>query len=249
MDFNAPGGKNSFGPTRWSVVLQAKGVRGGGEQATKAQQERREALGKLIEIYWRPLFFFIRRKGYTPVEAEDLVQSFFTTFLEKDFLKSVERGRGRFRSFLLVALDHFLANEYDKARALKRGGQHNIVSLDFAEAEKRYATEPATHDTAERFYMRQMGAAVDRPPAMIALEIEFDNRGKKVQFSTLKVHLAGGEDYAAVAEKLGMSVSHVKISVHRMRARYREILRELVRDTVATDAEVDDELWELIRSL
>src|SRR5437588_508795 len=153
MDSDVPPGKNFFGTTRWSVVLQAKGVRG--NQAAKAQEDRREALGKLIETYWRPLYFFIRRKGYTAVEAEDLAQSFFTTFLEKDFLKSVERGRGRFRSFLLVALDHFLANEYDKARALKRGGAHSIISLDFADAERRYAAEPATNDTPERLYMRK----------------------------------------------------------------------------------------------
>jgi RNA polymerase sigma factor (sigma-70 family) len=247
MDSGVPPGNNFFGTTRWSIVLQAKGARGG-DQPTKAQEQRREALGKLIETYWRPLYFFIRRKGYSAVEAEDLAQSFFAAFLEKDFLKSVERGRGRFRSFLLVALDHFLANEYDKARALKRGGQHTIVSLDYAEAEKRYAAEPVTHESPERVYLRKWARQLT-DQAMSGLAAEFENRGKKAQFATLKAHLAGGEDYAAVAESLEMSVSHVKVTVHRARARYREILRELVRDTVATDAEVDDELWELIRAL
>ena len=241
-------GKTSFGTTRWTVVLQAKGDDSTPSPNNKVAHERREALGKLIEIYWKPLYFYLRRKGHANSDAEDLAQAFFTAFLEKDFLKSVDRERGRFRSFILVAMDHFLANEYDKARAQKRGGGHKILSLDFADAEKRYAAEPSTTETPERLYMRKWSRTLT-DQAMVALEDEFKAKDKGALFTAIKPHLGGGEDYAKVSEELGLTVANLKVIVHRARARYREVLREYVRDTVATDSEVDAELWELIRSL
>ncbi len=245
--FDLPG-KTSFGTTRWTVVLQAKGDHAEPSPKNKVAQERREALGKLIEIYWKPLYFYLRRKGHGNSDAEDLAQSFFTAFLEKDFLKSVDRDRGRFRSFILVAMDHFLANEYDKAHAQKRGGGHKILSLDFADAEKRYSAEPSTNETPERLYMRKWSRTLT-DQAMLALEEEFKEKGKGPLFTAIKPHLGGGEDYAKVSEELGLTVANLKVIVHRARARYREVLRDFVRDTVATDSEVDAELWELIRSL
>lgn len=245
MDAENHPGKSSFGTTRWTVVLQAKGEVA---MATKAALQRRDALEKLIETYWKPLYYYLRRKGHGNTDAEDLTQSFFATFLEKDFLKSVDRERGRFRNFILVAMDHFLSNEYDKARAQKRGGGQKIFSLDFADAEKRYAAEPFTTETPERLYLRKWSRTLT-DQAMLALEEEFRARDKGDLFTAIKPHLAGGEDYAQLAESLGITVANLKVTVHRARNRYREVLREAVRDTVATDAEVDAELWELIRAL
>jgi RNA polymerase sigma factor (sigma-70 family) len=245
MDAENHPGKSSFGTTRWTVVLQAKGD---DAMATKAALQRREALGKLIETYWKPLYFYLRRKGRSNTDAEDLTQSFFATFLEKDFLKSVDRERGRFRSFILVAMDHFLSNEYDKAKAQKRGGQRKILSLDFDDAERRYVAEPVSTETPERLYMRKWSRTLT-DQAMAALEDEFRSKDKAALFTAIKPHLAGGEDYAELADSLGITVANLKVTVHRARNRYREVLREAVRDTVATDAEVDAELWELIRAL
>jgi RNA polymerase sigma-70 factor (ECF subfamily) len=243
QETSRPGGA-AFGRTRWTLVLRARG-----EQEPSADlSARREALGELIAQYWKPLYFFVRRKGHNVEEAKDLTQAFFTTFLEKDYLKSVDREKGRFRRFLLVALEHFLANEYDKMKAQKRGGGQALLSLDFSTAESHYGLEPATQDTPERLYLRKWATELTAR-TMVELQAEFRNSGKGELFDAIKPHLAGGENYAALAAKLKITEGSLKVTVHRARQRYRELLRHAVRDTVQTDAEVDAELWELIRSL
>lgn len=239
-------GRRSFAQTRWSVVLRAKGENI--SSATKVSQVRRDALGKLIEIYWKPLYFFVRRKGHGADDARDLVQAFFATFLEKDFLKSVEREKGRFRTFLLVSMEHFLANEYDKARAQKRGGGRKIVSLDFDDAEQRYGREPSTKETPESLYLKKWAKALT-DQAMAMLKEHFKRNGKAELFTAIRTHLAGGDDYEAEARKFKMTANHFKVTVHRARKLYREFLREAVRDTVRSDADVDDELKEIINCL
>jgi RNA polymerase sigma-70 factor (ECF subfamily) len=244
MNTSVPG-QSSFDSTRWTLVLRAKGSDLTPEQTARI---RREALGKLIEAYWKPLYCFLRKKGHSKADAEDLTQSFFTTFLEKDFLKSVDRDKGRFRTFLLVALEHFISNEYDKARAQKRGGMLRVLSLDFDDAERRYITEPSVDETPEKLYLRKWTRTLTQQ-VMDQLEDEFKKSDKGELFEAIKPHLAGGEDYASLAERLNMSVSNVKVTVHRARNRYRELLRQSVRDTVESDAQVDAELWELINAL
>jgi RNA polymerase sigma factor (sigma-70 family) len=243
-DSKAPA-KGSFGITRWTVVLRAKGE---GISASKVENVRREALAHLVETYWTPLYFFLRRKGHREEDAQDLTQSFFTTFIEKDFLKTVQREKGRFRTFLLVALEHFLANEYDKAKAQKRGGGRKILSLDFDDAERRYTREPSTDETAERLYLKKWARALT-DEAMRMLEEDFAGSGKAEIFKAIKPHLAGGEDYGELAERLKISVSNVKVTVHRARRKYRDLLREAVRDTVRSESEVEIELKEIISCL
>jgi len=239
-------GTRAFGSTRWTLVLKAKGENL--TAITKATQVRHDALGKLIELYWKPLYFFVRRKGHGVDESKDLVQSFFATFLEKDFLKSVDREKGRFRTFLLVALEHFLSNEYDKMRAQKRGGGKRILSLDFDDAETGYSRDPAVHETPEKLYLRKWARALT-DLAMKMLTDEFAARGKADLFKAIRPHLAGGDDYESLAKELKMTVANLKVTVHRARKRYGAVLREAVRDTVQSDAEVDTELRELMASL
>ncbi len=240
-------GKNrSFAPTRWTLILRAKGENA--VTATGASRVRRDALNDLITIYWRPLYCYLRRQGHKVEDAKDLAQSFFTSFLEKDFLKAVNRGKGRFRTFLLVALQHFLSNDYDKGRALKRGGGRRIVSLDFDDAELNYAREPHTDETAERLYLRKWARALTSE-AMLALEQDFARRNKAGIFKAIKPYLAGGDDYEKLAGSIQLTVSNAKVTVHRARKRYGELLRAAVRDTVQADSDVDAELRELMDSL
>jgi RNA polymerase sigma-70 factor (ECF subfamily) len=239
-------GTRAFGSTRWTVVLAAKGENL--DAKTRATEIRREALGNLIETYWKPLYFFVRRKGHGIEESKDLVQAYFATFLEKDFLKSVDREKGRFRTFLLVALEHFLSNEYDKMRAQKRGGGKKTLSLDFEDAENRYTREPAVEETPEKLYQRKWARELT-DTAMRSLGQEFTAKGKGELWKAIRPHLTGGEDYDELSKKLGMTVANVKVTVHRARKRYGQLLREAVRDTVQSDAEVDEELRELMNSL
>jgi DNA-directed RNA polymerase specialized sigma24 family protein len=245
-DLQFPAGDRAFNSTRWSVVLRAKGEDLGA--VSKVAEIRREALGKLIETYWSPLYFFMRRKGFDAEASQDLAQGFFAEFLEKDFLKTVDREKGRFRTFLLVALQHYISNERDKAGAKKRGGGRQILSLDFDDAEKRYQREPSTDETPERLYLRKWARELTQQ-ALCALESEFSGKGKASRFNEIKNYLGGGEDYEGLSERLKMSVANAKVTVHRARKRYAELLRAAVRDTVKSEAEVDGELRELVSSL
>ncbi len=237
---STPGGPHDFETTRWSMVLQARG-NGSGARA---------ALARLCEAYWYPLYAFVRRQGHLPHDAQDLTQDFFARLLEKDWLQAVERERGRFRSFLLGSMKHFLANEWDRANALKRGGGMLPIRLDDDSAEARYCHEPIDPAaTAEQLY-DQRWALTLLDQVMARLRDEMTAGGKAAQFEALKFCLTGDKSaYAGVAQTLEMSEGAVKVAVHRLRDRYRALIRAEIGQTVADPTEVDDELRQLFAAL
>ena len=234
--------QKSFATTHWSLVAEA-----GGE----ASPECRAALATLCELYWYPLYAFVRRKGYQAAEAQDLTQSFFAELLEKERLQLADQQRGRFRSFLLGALDHFLANQRRARATQKRGGGRIILSIDFYDGETRYQREPVDHATPERIFERRwtmtlLDRAVDR------LREEFATSGKLALFDALKLHLGSDPDAAAygdLAAQLQMTPGAIKAAAHRLRKRCRALLRDEIAQTVCDPAEIDSELQELMNSL
>jgi DNA-directed RNA polymerase specialized sigma24 family protein len=224
-----------FTTTHWSVVLAA----GQGDSPQAA-----EALERLCAGYWHPLYAFVRRQGCSPPDAEDRLQTFFACLLEKHYLNEVDRSKGRFRSFLLAALKHFLANEWDRARAQKRGGQIQFLSLEGELAEGRYSEEPAAEVTPERVYEKQW-ACVLLERVMERLEQDFNEAGKGHLFAALKGFLVGDRpsvSYAALAAKFETTEAALKMKVQRMRYRYQRLLREEIAQTVASPEEVEDEI-------
>jgi len=235
-------GSGLFTTTHWSVVLAA-----GQPDAPQAG----EALEKLCRTYWYPLYAFVRRQGHNTHDAEDLLQTFLARFLEKNFLMDVDRSKGRFRSFLLAALKHFLANEWDKVNAQKRGGQVQFLSLEHEAAESRYWEEPASGLTPETLY-EQRWACVLLERVMRRLAEDFAAAGKGELFEALKAFLVGeshSETYAELASKFGVSEAALKMKVQRMRHRYQRLLREEIAHTVASPEEVEDEIRYLFRVL
>jgi RNA polymerase sigma factor (sigma-70 family) len=223
-----------FATTRWSLVAAA-------------QHQADAALADLCRLYWYPLYAYVRRRGHDAAEAEDLTQAFFARLLEKNGLASVTPARGKFRSFLLSACQNFLANERDRANALKRGGGR-VVSLDGADA--RYQREPDHGETPERLFERRWALELlDR--TLRRLREEHEQKGKSRLFDALKGTLAGdgAAPYAELAATLGMTEGAVKTSVHRLRGRYAELLRQEIGETVATPAEIDDEVRSLFRAV
>ena len=202
-----------------------------------------DALEKLCRTYWYPLYAYVRRRGYSPADAEDLTQQFFAWLLERDWLGQADPQRGRFRSFLLASISNFLANEWDKARTQKRGGGR-AVSLQRDEAETRCTREPADTLTPEQsFEWRWALTLLDQ--VMNRLSADFARDGKAELFEALKPCLLGErttQPYAALASKLAMTEGSVKVAVHRLRMRYRQLLREEIANTVATPEEVEEEL-------
>lgn len=224
-----------FGPTRWSVVLAA-----GRSQSTHA----RDALEQLCRAYWYPLYAFVRRQGYGPDDAQDLTQEFFARLIEKHYLQSVDQAKGKFRSFLLAALKHFLANEYYKATAQKRGGRASIVSLNAASAETTYAAEPADDASPDKLYERRWAMTLLHR-VLAQLRAEYVEAGRAALFEQLKPALTGERNsrgYAEIAQSLGMSEAAIKVGVHRLRQRFRQLLRQEIGHTVSTQAEVEEEL-------
>jgi RNA polymerase sigma-70 factor (ECF subfamily) len=207
------------------------------------------ALARLCELYWYPLYAFVRRQGHAPHDAQDLTQEFFARLLEKGWLSAVRQQHGRFRSWLLASVKHFLANEWDWLKAEKRGGRAQIVSIDEVTAEGRYREEPADSETAERLFDRRWATTLlDR--VLARLRAEFSADGKTAHFDALKETLTGdSRPYTEIAEELGMSEGAVKVAVHRLRERYRNLIRTEVAETVAAPGEVDAELRHLLNSL
>jgi RNA polymerase sigma-70 factor (ECF subfamily) len=208
----------------------------------------REALERLCQTYWYPLYAFVRRKGHSPEDAKDLTQAFFERFIEKRFLKDVARERGRFRSFLLAALTHFLTNEWDRVKRAKRGGDCQFIPLDSPTLEERYAADTSNEESPERHYDRLWAEAVmDR--ALALLEKEQRTTGKAAQFEDLAEFLSRPPidgDYAAVGQRLRMNNHAVAVAVGRLRERYRALIRAEIAQTVETPAEVDAELHYLM---
>ncbi|HTL57149.1 MAG TPA: sigma-70 family RNA polymerase sigma factor [Candidatus Limnocylindrales bacterium] len=233
-------GDRMFITTHWTAVITA------GDSAAPGA---REALEKLCQIYWYPLYAFIRRKGYPPQEAEDLTQSFFARFLEKRYLHDVAPEKGRFRTFLLCSLNHFLANEWDKSQRLKRGGGLTFLPLETPHAEDLYNRDQTQSDSPENAFDRHWAARM-LEVVLSRLRAEFDGPGHLERFSELKPFLLGepnADGYAAIAARLQLSEQGVKSAVHRLRQRFRELFREEISSTVATRAEIDEELRYLVR--
>ena len=237
---DTPSPSPEFLTTRWSVVLAAGG----------SQPSASDALATLCKTYWFPLYAFVRRKGYSLHDAQDLTQSFFSHLLEKQRLASLHPERGRFRSFLLVSLKNFLANEWHRSNASKRGGQTTFVFIDDEEANRRYGDEPAETISAEQIFDRRWALTL-LERVLDSLRLEMSRTGKGAQFEALKFTLTGetGAPYNEIASQLGTSEGALKVFVHRLRERYRSLLREEIAQTVETDAEIDDELRHLIAAL
>jgi RNA polymerase sigma factor (sigma-70 family) len=228
-----------FHTTHWSVVLSAGQTDAPGG---------REALETLCRAYWYPLYAYVRRRGHGPEEAQDLTQEFFARLLERNDLARANPEKGRFRSFLLGAMSHFLAYEWRKAQAVKRGGGQPLLSLDNPVAEARYGREPVSEQTPETLYERRWALTLF-DTALNRLHAEWGAAGRNRQFELLRAFLsseAADGEYAPVAAALQMTVGAVSVAVHRLRHRYAELVRAEVAQTVATPAEVEDELSHLL---
>ena len=228
-----------FMTTHWSVVLAA-----GAESSPDATA----ALETLCRTYWYPLYAYTWRRGYNPHDAQDLTQGFFVRLLARKDLAQVDRQKGRFRSFLLASLQHFLADEWDKASAAKRGGQATTLSLDVPAAEQRYQQEPADELRPEKIYDRRWALTVlDR--AQANLKGEFAADGKSDLYEALKIFLSGertDQTHAQVAVRLGKSSDAIRCAVQRLRHRYGELIRAEVAHTVASPGQIDDEIRHLL---
>jgi len=214
-----------------------------------SRSRARKALEELCRAYWYPLYAFVRYRGYSSADAQDLTQSFFVRIIETSGFASADPERGRFRSYLLGAMKHFLANEWHRAQAQKRGGGVTFLDLDGLDAEARYALEPAQMDDPEAGFDREW-AQESVARAMEKLRAESEARGKGELFEALKGSLTGEEPAREqTAARLGMTEGAVKVAVHRLRRRYRELLRAGIAETVADPSDVDDEMRHLVAAL
>lgn len=219
----------------------------GRSDSTRAQS----ALSTLCQAYWYPLYAYVRRRGYSPHDAQDMTQEFFARLLEHNWLARASRERGRFRTFLLSALSHFLANEWDKARAQKRGGAVQFQPLQLDTAETRYGAEPADPVTPEQCYERRWALAL-LDHVLTRLGDEYCAEQKGGVFEVLKPCLAGqrqSQPYVTLGAKLDMSEGAVKVAVHRMRQRYRAILKDEIAQTVSAPEEIEEEMRYLLAVL
>jgi RNA polymerase sigma factor (sigma-70 family) len=235
---SAPG---AFNTTLWTVVLEAG-------RADSPQSHA--ALERLCQVYWYPLYAYVRRRGHDEHSAQDLTQEFFHSLIEKNYIQAADRNRGRFRTFLLTSLNHFLTNEWKRSQRQKRGGGAVHFSLDAATAEERFRMEPAGPQTPETLYEQRWAQALVEQ-VMARLREEFTEAGKSDRFDALKTLLLDddAQSQAEIGKQLGISESAVKSAVHRMRARYGELFREEIANTVAGPAEVDAEIRELFAVL
>lgn len=227
-----------FATTHWSVILAAQDL---------ASPMAGEALAQLCNTYWFPLYVFIRREGHRPEDAQDLTQEFFTRFLARDDLRAVDSDKGKFRSFLLASVKHFLANAWDHAHAAKRSGQHLSVPWDDEMAESRYSSAVLPNLSAEEAYERQWTLAMlDR--VLVRLRDEYAAAGKDALFYAIQGYLSATQSpgsHVEVAERLGLSEGAIRVAVHRLRRRYGRMLRAEVAHTVASAEDIDAELRHL----
>ncbi len=227
-----------FATTHWSMVVQAR---------DSESPESAAAMEQLCQTYWYPLYVFVRRKGHRHEDASDLTQAFFQRFLEKRYLRSVDSSLGKFRTFLLASLSHFLANEWDRSQAFKRGGGARLLSLDEASAEERYRMEPVDHASPEKLFDRRWAETMMRV-VLDRLSIETE----RARFEVLKPFLLedrGSLSYGAAAMALGVTEAAVTSAIHRMRARFRVLLFEEVDRTVESPDSVETELRHLLAVL
>ena len=239
---NPPTSGNWFTTTHWSVVLAS------GQTTEPAAQK---ALETLCRTYWYPLYAYVRHLGNDEDAAKDLTQAFFARLLEKNYLAQANREKGKFRSFLLGALKHFLADEWDKTQAQKRGGGRVLLSLDDDTAEEQYRLEPVDETSPDKLFDRRWALSTLEQAAN-RLRKEYHDGGKGELFEQLQGFLSGSADdsgYAAAAARMGMSENTLKSYVRRLRLRNREILREVIADTVASAGQIDEELRDLFAAL
>ena len=232
----------AFATTHWSVVLTA----GRDDPAGAAA-----ALEQLCRKYWFPIYAFVRRRGSSQQEAEDLTQGFFAHLLEMETLKKADRGKGKFRTFLLAALTKFLSNEWDKRRTLKRGGRNQILSLDEMAAEELYRLEPVEPASPEKLFDRRWAATLVEG-VLTRLREEYRARGKLELLAQLEPGLtqeAAPGGYAQWSGTLGLSEGAVRVALHRLRRRFGELLREEIAQTVTGPAEVDEEIRQLFQAI
>ena len=238
-----PPGPREFATTHWSLVAAAKP-----DEASETRA--RKALEELCRAYWYPLYAFVRYRGYSSDDAQDLTQSFFARIIETGGFASADPERGRFRSYLLGAMKHFLANEWHRAQTQKRGGQVQFIEWDALDPEVRYAGTSKQADDPEHLFDREW-ALETIAGALQTLRDEMVKAGKREQFDTLKGSLTG-EDASPreeIAARLGMNEGAVKVAVHRLRQRYRKLLRAAIAETVSNEADLDDEMRYLVAVL
>src|SRR5690606_29227311 len=239
VDSAGANGAGRFATTRWSLVLAA------GRQSSP---DASAALASLCERYWYPLYAFARRRGCAAHDAADLTQSFFAALLERDYLRGVDQQKGQFRSFLLTMFKRFVSKQRDHQQAQKRGGDRTILSFDVERAEARFRLEPADLQTPERAFDRQWATTL-LAGVLAKLEQEYLEKDRGEMFAACRDYLVGSGEaggYAATAAALDSTEGAVKVAVHRMRQRYRELLKQEVADTVESAAEVDEELRSLL---
>jgi len=240
-DSSVPRG-DIFVTTRWTVVLHA---------GRKSSPQSDRALGELCQTYWYPLYAYVRRKGKTREDAEDLVQAFFEKFLERNYLEGLSAERGKFRAFLLASLKHFLANEWDRSQRQKRGGGVTHLSLDWQSADERFHLDPPDPSNPEKTFDREWALAL-LERVIFRLRDECAAEGKEKLFGQAKGFLMVGESvipYAQAASSLNMDEGAVRVAVHRLRARYRALLRDEIAQTLDDPAQVAEELRSLQAAL
>jgi RNA polymerase sigma factor (sigma-70 family) len=244
-EFDPSGGAGAqFHTTRWTLVMVS---------AQSQAADGKAALSELCRIYWYPLYSFVRRRGYSPHDAQDLTQGFFLHLLEHRALTQVDRLKGKFRSFLLASLQNYLSNEAQRARSLKRGKEYEFVSLDWSTAQERYRLEPADYLTAEKIFDARWAMTL-LSNVMLELERAYATEGKAATFHALEIFLRFGDSrpspsYEQLSETLGVSVAGVKTLVHRLRKRYSALLRAEVARTVSNPEEIDNEIHALCDAL
>jgi RNA polymerase sigma-70 factor (ECF subfamily) len=232
--------QSQFVETDWGVVLRSQG-----------STESGEALAKLCEQYWYPLYCFARRQGQNPHDAEDLVQGFFGKVVEKNYFKDAKQEKGRLRTFLLVALKRYMANEWDREHRQKRGGGREFVSLNLDETETRFRCEPATQDCLDKNYNREWATTL-LGRVLTQLEAECAVAGTARLFEEVKIFLTGEKSeqtYADIAKRMGVAEGTLRGTVFRLRQRYREILMRTIAETVDRPAEVESELRDLFAAV
>ncbi len=236
------GGTGRFATTHWSVVLAA---------GKSSSAQHKQALSTLCQTYWFPLYAYLRRVGYNAHESADYTQGFFAKMLEKHYLRQVKPRPGKFRSFLLASLKHFVANERARARAVKRGGGRTVLSFDFENAENQYALEPADDLSPDKVFEKSWALTV-LERTMDRLEAELAGKNKQKLFDHLRVYIAAEASsipYREAAAELGMTEGGVRVAVHRLRRRCRELLRDEIAQTVAAEDQIDDEIRGLFAAL
>ncbi len=233
--------RRNFATTSWSMVANA------GDQLSP---ESRQALECLCQTYWYPLYAFVRRKGLSQLDAEELTQGFFAHLLDRNRLQLADPQKGRFRSFLLRSLENFMIQDWRKRQARKRGGQITLMTLDFQDADRRYSREPVDSLTPERLFDRKWAIQI-LDQVIQKLEAHYRQRNKLPLFQALKPHLVRQTEgsWREIARELSMNEVAIKVAAHRMRERYRSLLHETIGQTVQSPAEIEQEINDLFRAL